>query len=65
VRIKDGYHPVVAEHGYEVYYLNVLAGSAHSMAARNDPRHAHLRHTRLERDGRVPLVHAAASERIV
>ncbi len=62
VLIKDGYHPVVAAHGYDVYYLNVLAGSARSMAASDDPRYAHLRKTRLERDPRVPLVRAERSE---
>jgi 5-deoxy-glucuronate isomerase len=56
VLIKDGYHPVVAAHGYNVYYLNVLAGSARSMAASDDPRYAHLRASGLERDSRVPLV---------
>jgi len=65
VLIKDGYHPVVAAHGYNVYYLNVLAGSARSMTASDDPRYAHLRHTHLERDGRLPLVYAAPSERVV
>ena len=58
VLIKDGYHPVVAAHGYDVYYLNVLAGSARSMAASDDPRYAHLRKNVLERDPRVPLVRA-------
>ena len=62
VLIKDGYHPVVAAHGYDVYYLNVLAGSARSMAASDDPRYAHLRKTRLERDPRVPLVRAEPSD---
>lgn len=61
VLIKGGYHPVVAAHGYDVYYLNVLAGSARSMAASDDPRYAHLRRTGLERDPRVPLVHRNAS----
>lgn len=56
VLIRDGYHPVVAAHGYDVYYLNVLAGSARSMAASDDPRYAHLRANRLERDPRIPLV---------
>ena len=28
VLVRDGYHPVVAGHGYNVYYLNCLAGSA-------------------------------------
>jgi 5-deoxy-glucuronate isomerase len=63
VLIKDGYHPVVAAHGYDVYYLNVLAGSARSMAASDDPRYAHLRKTGLERDPRVPLVHREMLER--
>jgi 5-deoxy-glucuronate isomerase len=63
VLIKDGYHPVVAAHGYDVYYLNVLAGSARSMAASDDPRYAHLRKNALERDPRVPLVHAQQAER--
>jgi 5-deoxy-glucuronate isomerase len=61
VLIKDGYHPVVAAHGYDVYYLNVLAGSARSMAASDDPRYAHLRRTGLESDPRVPLVHPELS----
>jgi len=56
VLVRDGYHPVVAAHGYDVYYLNVLAGSARSMAASDDPRYAHLRKNVLERDPRVPLV---------
>ena len=63
VLIKDGYHPVVAAHGYNIYYLNVLAGSARSMAASDDPRYAHLRKTGLERDPRVPLVRAESMER--
>jgi 5-deoxy-glucuronate isomerase len=62
VLIKDGYHPVVAAHGYDIYYLNVLAGSARSMAASDDPRYVHLRKSSLERDPRVPLVHAPAQE---
>ena len=56
VLIKDGYHPVVAAHGYNVYYLNVLAGSARSFAASDDPRYVHLRKWP-EPDPRVPLVH--------
>jgi len=58
VLIRDGYHPVVAAPGYDVYYLNVLAGSARSMAASDDPRYAHLRKNISERDSRVPLVRA-------
>ena len=62
VLIKDGYHPVVAAHGYDVYYLNVLAGSARSMAASDDPRYAHLRKSGLPRDPRVPVVQAHMPE---
>ncbi len=56
VLIPEGYHPVVAAHGYNVYYLNALAGSARSMAASDDPAHAWVRATWVEKDPRVPLV---------
>ncbi|MCS6816273.1 MAG: 5-deoxy-glucuronate isomerase [Blastocatellia bacterium] len=56
VLIPEGYHPVVAAHGYNVYYLNALAGSARSMAASDDPTHAWVRTTWTEKDPRVPLV---------
>ena len=45
VLIPEGYHPVVAAHGYDVYYLNALAGSARSMAASDDPDYAWVRQT--------------------
>jgi len=54
--IPDGYHPVVAAHGYDCYYLNVLAGSARSMAASDDPDYAWVRGTWNAKDPRVPLV---------
>ena len=57
VLIREGYHPVVAAYGYNVYYLNVLAGSARSMAASDDPRYAHLRAHWPAPDPRVPLVY--------
>lgn len=56
VLVREGYHPVVAAHGYNVYYLNALAGSAHSMAASDDPQYAWVRPTWKDRDPRVPLV---------
>lgn len=40
VLIRDGYHPVVAGHGYDVYYLNFIAGSERSLANTIDPAHA-------------------------
>jgi 5-deoxy-glucuronate isomerase len=56
VLIPEGYHPVVAAHGYNVYYLNALAGSARSMAASDDPAYAWVRGSWREQDPRVPLV---------
>lgn len=56
VVVPEGYHPVVAAHGYNVYYLNALAGSARSMAASDDPEYAWVRETWKEKDPRVPVV---------
>lgn len=56
VLIPEGYHPVVAAHGYNAYYLNALAGSARSMAASDDPSYAWVRPTWDELDPRLPLV---------
>jgi 5-deoxy-glucuronate isomerase len=51
-----GYHPVVAAHGYNCYYLNVLAGSAQSLAASDDPAFAWVKDTWTTKDPRLPLV---------
>ena len=59
VLIPEGYHPVVAAHGYNVYYLNALAGSARSMAASDDPDYAWVRQSWKDQDPRVPVVRAA------
>jgi 5-deoxy-glucuronate isomerase len=56
VLVPEGYHPVVAAHGYNAYYLNVLGGSARSLAASDDPHYEWVRQTWRERDPRVPLV---------
>jgi 5-deoxy-glucuronate isomerase len=56
VLIPEGYHPVVAAHGYNVYYLNALAGSARSMAASDDPNYAWVRSAWRDKDPRVPVV---------
>src|SRR4030095_11616196 len=56
VLIPEGYHPVVAAHGYNVYYLNALAGSARSMAASDDPAYAWVRQAWTDQDPRVPMV---------
>jgi len=56
VLVPEGYHPVVAAHGYNVYYLNALAGSARSLAASDDPDYAWVRSTWNQKDPRVPMV---------
>lgn len=55
VLVPEGYHPVVSAPGYTTYYLNVLAGSAQSLANRDDPRHAWVKETYQQTDPRVPL----------
>lgn len=52
----QGYHPVVAAPGYNCYYLNMLAGSAQSLAATDDPDHTWVKETWKDKDPRVPLV---------
>jgi 5-deoxy-glucuronate isomerase len=39
VLVPKGYHPVSAPPGYEVYYLNVMAGPSRVWKFRNDPDH--------------------------
>jgi 5-deoxy-glucuronate isomerase len=39
VMVPRGYHPVVAPHGYDLYYLNVMAGPKRHWVFRNDPAH--------------------------
>jgi 5-deoxy-glucuronate isomerase len=39
VMVPRGYHPVVAPHGYNLYYLNVMAGPNRLWVFRNDPAH--------------------------
>ena len=56
VLVRDGYHPFVAAHGFDAYYLNVLAGSRRSMAASDDPRYAPFRAQWPAPDPRVPIV---------
>ena len=56
VAVRDGYHPFVTAHGYDAYYLNVLAGERRSMAASDDPRYAHFRREWPPPDPRLPLV---------
>ncbi len=39
VLVPRGYHPVGAAHGYDLYYLNVMAGPRRAWVFRNDPEH--------------------------
>jgi 5-deoxy-glucuronate isomerase len=39
VMVPEGYHPVGAPHGYELYYLNVMAGAVREWQFQNDPAH--------------------------
>src|ERR1700693_5756041 len=40
VLVPRGYHPVVVPHGYDSYYLNVMAGPKRIWKFQNDPAHA-------------------------
>ena len=39
VMVPRGYHPAGAPHGYDLYYLNVMAGPQRRWIFRNDPAH--------------------------
>jgi 5-deoxy-glucuronate isomerase len=52
----EGYHPVVAAHGYNAYYLNILAGSDQSLASADDPAYAWIKDTWKSKDARLPIV---------
>ncbi len=56
VLVHSGYHSVVAGPGYDVYYLNFLAGSARALAVTEDQQHAWIRSTWNGTDPRLPLV---------
>ncbi|MFI6508588.1 5-deoxy-glucuronate isomerase [Streptosporangium sp. NPDC050855] len=63
VLVPRGYHgPSMAAPGYDLYYLNVLAGPApeRTMAFCDDPRHAWVRDswTRQQADPRLPMTGA-------
>ncbi len=42
VLVPRGYHPVAAAHGYDLYYLNVMAGPKRAWRFHNDPAHEWL-----------------------
>jgi len=56
VLVHSGYHTVVAGPGYDVYYLNFLAGSARTLAVTEDRDHQWIRTAWGSPDPRLPLV---------
>jgi 5-deoxy-glucuronate isomerase len=46
VLVPRGYHPVGAPHGYDLYYLNVMAGPVRRWIFRDDPAHAWIKRRR-------------------
>ena len=44
VLVPKGYHPVGAPYGYDVYYLNVMAGPVRKWRFQNDPAHEWVIH---------------------
>jgi 5-deoxy-glucuronate isomerase len=56
VLVRNGYHAVVAGPGYDVYYLNFLAGSSRALSVTEDTQRAWIRSTWKATDPRLPLV---------
>jgi 5-deoxy-glucuronate isomerase len=56
VLVHSGFHPVVAGPGYNVYYLNFLAGTSRTLAVTEDPNHVWIKDTWKETDPRLPFV---------
>jgi 5-deoxy-glucuronate isomerase len=56
VLVRSGFHPVVAGPGYDVYYLNFLAGSSRALSVTEDSQHVWIRSTWNQTDPRLPLV---------
>jgi 5-deoxy-glucuronate isomerase len=56
--VPYGYHTTAAAHGYDLYYLNALAGDRRSMASADDPDLHWIRDAwaTMKPDPRVPLV---------
>lgn len=55
VLVPEGYHPVVSGPGYTTYYLNVLAGSAQSLANTDDPAHTWVKDTYSSKNPALPV----------
>lgn len=60
VLVPEGYHPVSSPPGYTTYYLNVLVGSAQSLAATDDPVFAWVKGSYQSIDPRVPVYDVSA-----
>jgi 5-deoxy-glucuronate isomerase len=56
VCVPEGYHPVTTAFGYTSYYLNFLAGSAHSLANCDDPAYTWAKSLWTGIDPRLPIV---------
>ncbi len=56
VLVPEGYHPVASPVGYTTYYLNILAGSAQSLASYDDPAYAWVKATYTDIDPRAAEV---------
>jgi len=56
VLVHSGFHPVVAGPGYNVYYLNFLAGTSRTLSVTEDPNHVWVKSTWKETDPRLPLI---------
>lgn len=55
ILVPEGYHPVVSAPGSTTYYLNVLAGSAQSLANQDDPEFTWVKNAYRGTDPRLPL----------
>lgn len=62
VLVPKGFHPVVAGHGFNCYYLNFLSGSDQSLANTPDPDHVWMFDSWSGKDPRIPMVTAAMND---
>lgn len=61
--VPKGFHPVVAGHGFNCYYLNFLAGSDQSLANTPDPNHLWMFDSWSGTDSRIPMVTAEMNDK--
>ncbi len=65
VLVPEGYHPVSSPPGYTAYYLNVLAGSAQSLAATDDPHYTWVKNSYSALDPRVPIYDVSEAAKLL